>query len=828
MDMEQEDLFGHVGEAPECKAEDKGKGKGRGRGRGRARNNSDSGNGRGRGRADGENKKKQQPVTTCICPGCSYPKYPGSRFCSMGDHKRAWDNMVYQRRSRKEVTDEQKRAFDDAMKDDGFAGREVAKFAKDNPPEMRRKGLVDFLRFERIRGEKVSTNEQHGRMPMTEKAFYKHCDNVLGLSEEESKEYWLELYEDRTVERDSKGYRGAERLWIEAHDLKFNAREHFVANQVVESSDQVKAPTEEQRTIFKKHLARQDLSFNDEHFDMNGQQSADTAKGPCPAAADAAAALSTPNSKAKPETNETPEKTVNLCRERPVLHRQIEASLRKIEADINKAMQAAVTAQGKHKEHPSEMKASDRALLTLARILQFRQEVCARVLGKNGDIIQLVPDSAENSVGPVGESLPTGAPSSPTSVQTGQVVDGGTKSSLGEELARKQEQQTSAFLASQRCANQKFWEGEVADLQDLDSVRIILDKVLEVKAADTFLQLKADWQKSEKVFVQIFKSTKVAADDLLKHMKVKVSEAEREKKRKISQDQKNELLKVKKEQKAAADAIKNRKVEVSVPALFTAELHCPAVVELSANFDAKQCDWTKPWAAAGPEVVQLCLGEPKVQKALAAWAVQYKRALAQAKLDLVTFPFRDGDGKEQVDGMFEKLLPQDGLVSDISSVSGGEVFMNSTWLFGASSDLKSLSFLPNHAAMIKVLVCGKVTHLLFKWDTVVSALGKQGVEGQEEIRKHLLNSTWDELKTLTDEGASMQSHSLQKNQVLYIPMGWAQMEVASDSALLYGVRKSFFMQSGADVYKQAIAMAKAAGGKDVKRMEEIHAVLSKA
>lgn len=285
---------------------------------------------------------------------------------------------------------------------------------------------------------------------------------------------------------------------------------------------------------------------------------------------------------------------------------------------------------------------------------------------------------------------------------------------------------------------------------------------------------------------------------------------------------------MKKEQKAAADAIKNRKVEVSVPALFTAELHCPAVVELSANFDAKQCDWTKPWAAAGPEVVQLCLGEPKVQKALAAWAVQYKRALAQAKLDLVTFPFRDGDGKEQVDGMFEKLLPQDGLVSDISSVSGGEVFMNSTWLFGASSDLKSLSFLPNHAAMIKVLVCGKVTHLLFKWDTVVSALGKQGVEGQEEIRKHLLNSTWDELKTLTDEGASMQSHNLQKNQVLYIPMGWAQMEVASDSALLYGVRKSFFMQSGADVYKQAIAMAKAAGGKDVKRMEEIHAVLSKA
>lgn len=91
--------------------------------------------------------KKKTPVTTCICPGCPWPKYAGSRFCSEGDHKKAWDNMVYQRRSRKDISDSDKKNFDDYMKDDGVAGKAVLEFSRDNPPEMKRKGLVDFTRL---------------------------------------------------------------------------------------------------------------------------------------------------------------------------------------------------------------------------------------------------------------------------------------------------------------------------------------------------------------------------------------------------------------------------------------------------------------------------------------------------------------------------------------------------------------------------------------------------------------------------------------------------------------------------------------------------------
>lgn len=124
---------------------------------------------------------KKEPVTSCICPNCPFPKYPGSRFCAANDHKRAWDNMVYQRRSRKNITEEEKKAFDDAMKDDSYAGKAVDTFARDNPPEMRKKGLVDFTQFLRITGERVGRKDSRGEVPMTERAFYKHCEKHFGF-----------------------------------------------------------------------------------------------------------------------------------------------------------------------------------------------------------------------------------------------------------------------------------------------------------------------------------------------------------------------------------------------------------------------------------------------------------------------------------------------------------------------------------------------------------------------------------------------------------------------------------------------------------------------
>lgn len=121
-------------------------------------------------------------------------------------------------------------------------------------------------------------------------------------------------------------------------------------------------------------------------------------------------------------------------------------------------------------------------------------------------------------------------------------------------LATKQKQTMREFLNSDRCVSQKFWEGEAKDLQDIDSLRVLMDEVLSAQTAEAFLKLKAEWQQAEKIAQRVSKAVKLSADDVMRHMKVKSAEVAREKKRKESQAAKTELQKTRKEQQAAAEA----------------------------------------------------------------------------------------------------------------------------------------------------------------------------------------------------------------------------------------------------------------------------------
>ena len=89
---------------------------------------------------------------------------------------------------------------------------------------------------------------------MTEKAFYKHAENVLGLDEKEASELWEEYQQDRSVERDNNGFRGAERLWIPAHELKSKDREHYSDSRAVEGSDNIRAPPMEDRRMLQENF----------------------------------------------------------------------------------------------------------------------------------------------------------------------------------------------------------------------------------------------------------------------------------------------------------------------------------------------------------------------------------------------------------------------------------------------------------------------------------------------------------------------------------------------------------------------------------------------
>ena len=118
---------------------------------------------------------------------------------------------------------------------------------------------------------------------------------------------------------------------------------------------------------------------------MSGDQLGDLSKRP----------LATParGSVDKPE-EDAPSKPVNLTREKPILHRQCDNHVRKLTNDLKKSVSVADAAAAAYRTHPEQLKTGDRALLSLARVLQFRHETGVRCLGSVTDILQLVPDAS--------------------------------------------------------------------------------------------------------------------------------------------------------------------------------------------------------------------------------------------------------------------------------------------------------------------------------------------------------------------------------------------------------------------------------------------------
>ena len=271
------------------------------------------------------------------------------------------------------------------------------------------------------------------------------------------------------------------------------------------------------------------------------------------------------------------------------------------------------------------------------------------------------------------------------------------------------------FLGEQRTKSQKFWEGDVLDACPVEQVHTMMEKILQAEDAVTFLQLKKTWGNVEKAYQQIAKATKQAADDVIKHMKVRQAEAIREKKRKQDQDAKAELQKVKMMPKLLL--IKSTNVSNR---MRKRKSLCTQLEEM------QQADWQAnyPWIIkSGGDAANLLLADTTLQRTLSFWGSQYKKTMAQSKLQQVTFPVDDKAGLEVVNKFFGEIIPADER-PDISKVAGGKAFMEAEWLFGCSSDLTQTNFTPNSAALLKMLVVGEVRHILIEWQFIVGAFKK--------------------------------------------------------------------------------------------------------
>jgi hypothetical protein len=586
--------------------------------------------------------------------------------------------------------------------------------------------------------------------------------------------------------------------------------------------------------VLQDHLKRQDLSWDNPHFGMTDAQCSDTLKRPPATPAKGQAAS---------PAEETPEKTVNvnLTRERPTLHRSVETGLRKVTAEMDKAINACTLAEKNFKEYPQEMRVNDRALISFLRVMQFRREMVARCTGAVDCIVSLVPDASASQQSQSGgnadqsATAPATAPSSPTqSVMTGYTgADGANKKESDED---RKKITFEDFMSEQRTMTQKFWDGHPSDVMPFEQVQTLMENILDTQEPAKFLEFKKQWQSCERAFHQIAKGAKQSADDTMRHMKVRLAESTREKKRKADQDAKAELQKVREDAKAAADLIKKRKQcnEDKVDPLYTVNISAEVAAEVCKMDpkDLSQTTWrlSWPWKIEASDSAQVCVSKAKLSKTLSFWGAQYKKTMAQSKLTQVTYPVEEKTGLAEVTAFFEDIIPIADK-PDITGVPGGKAFMDSAWLFGCSNDMKQTGFLLNHAALLKMLVVGEVRHVLFEWKSLVVGVkkikeqaGKSDDLSTDDVLAFLMNVDEANLTLLFKHGANIRQCSLAKLEVLFIPMGWLCVEISFSNSFIYGIRKSVFVKGLASEYEGAIQRVEAAG-KSVDKMKSILDIL---
>ena len=197
-----------------------------------------------------------------IVPGCGCPRHTNSKFCR--PHHGSWNALELQQ----EDEDEEAQQMLKDLKEKGSdaeRGQAVFNFCLLNPADQKcvKKRFFDLIGYMKQRYTKTENAHREGEKPMTKAAFKCHCEGTLGLPEEEWKEWWDELDNHPKTQRDFKGFRGREQLWVPLGESKERSKVKGVADIVEESSAKQKKYKAKDRQMLIDHLNRQRTSHYD-------------------------------------------------------------------------------------------------------------------------------------------------------------------------------------------------------------------------------------------------------------------------------------------------------------------------------------------------------------------------------------------------------------------------------------------------------------------------------------------------------------------------------------------------------------------------------------
>lgn len=787
-------------------------------------------------------------------------------------HKRSEDAMKYQAKAQGQ---EAEQMMAQVLADDEKAAHEVAMFSKINPPDKKyaRKKLIQWASYLQKQYRKTSTKESSGEVPMTMQAFKCHCENVLGLTEQEWKGWWAELLADKTVQRDSEGFRGRLQLWVSMGKRRDVASETGIVHELQEGSNQIKNCSDHDRQVLVDHLKRQTLSVNEELAQL---------QAPLPLSAGGRGGESYTKSEEKracsdvegePQKKKLRKHMLKPERDAPKFHKAMRDSLEKLQKNVSKASTTYKKVTALLATIPEATKNDDRAFVSYIKSLQHRAQVFV-FLEDSVDAVKLfgVFHSGGNGEKPSPTFAPPGGlgPGTPTSSTVSPspsmlASPSGTEAASPAKLATAPEL-TDEFIRNstlvsfvQAFPTRKPFAEQASDAMTLGQMKAHAENVCDIDDADELEEYMAKWDSALKAAGSICSALMQSAQDVTNHWSGVLSKVKRKEKQEASLVQAAQLDKVREEAKRQAEAIKakHQPVRQPMPSLFVVDVGdlCSGVCEVKeppANMTVFEMPFFVP--AGSCEQIALWLGDATVQKGLTSYAVSYKKSKDLATTGRAQQPLDLKHGKPAADALMEAWKPRSAL--DISAIDGGASFMSGIWMFGYLPEMKFVGFTPNNCAQAKLMALGEVKTLLLETSSLLQALNDlRGValapaddKGEDSGKdKDKDDDTpqpppppdqfsdlgffassmqhWDDkrLRALVSKGLVMRKHIHKKGELLYVPQGWIAVESSSPGqSLLYGIRKSWMLGGSphVDRYNKVLGIFRQSQ-KPVQRMEQI-------
>lgn len=357
---------------------------------------------------------------------------------------------------------------------------------------------------------------------------------------------------------------------------------------------------------------------------------------------------------------------------------------------------------------------------------------------------------------------------------------------------------------------------------------MFVDGFLTATCEHTFAKKKNGWSRMMKCVNEMDSNLRASTKALSKHIDLMRAAGEKAAKKKKDKQEKDAIEQQKADLQRRAVAVKAVPAEVSRPMVFNlAEtLFDPWPTHKGDNLSS--CNLDKPVALTNSKLLQSWVVDRNVQMSLASFGGKYKKQDSFKSTGKCNAVMTNKMGRAETEKLMGDVLATVPVL-DISEVSS--TWNGTSWLFGVGTDFHVVAPTPNSAALLRVLWMGEMEVMAWpvvQLKDVLSSMGKT-VKSMDDLVKVVGALTEADVKSMKAKELIGVRTVMSKEVLYFVPAGWLIAERCRAGPLLYGVRKSVFVQSENDLAQySACHQLLSEGGVDTTKMAAIKEIFSRA